>query len=62
MSIQRLSAGKIALLVCNNCDGDEPGSEDEAIGDFTASDGCSYVLSADSLVHNSITAFICRKR
>ena len=55
MSIQRLSAGKIALLVCNNCDGDEPGSEDEAIGDFTASDGCSYVLSADSLVQSSRT-------
>ena len=55
MSVQRLSAGEIALLVCNNCDGNEYGSEDEAIGDFTASDGCSYVLSGDSLVQSSRT-------
>ena len=55
MSVQRLSAGKIALLVCNNCDGNESVGEDEAIGDFTASDGCSYVLLGHSLVQSSRT-------
>ena len=53
------TANQMVLLVCDDIDDDDFSSDDdEAVGDFTTKDGQSFVLSSESLVQVSRTAFV----
>jgi len=53
MAVETFSAEEIALLVSDVVCEDEESSDDEYAGDFTTSDGQTFVLSSESLYHSS---------